>query len=138
MPSWVTPGVAAELWQISLEQVMSDIAAGRVRSRSEGGFVFVDMDPSSGAPEIQQYNARPAQYRRSLAWTMPAAQPLVTQAERDALLDEAAPEQSAFSHEPPCEDPPAPMTLSEDDIPNWNEVRARVGRSRRPPLRQAA
>ena len=136
MPSWVVPTVAAEYWGVSVEQVMSDVAAGRVISRSEGGFLFVDVDPSREVPEVAI--PKPA-YRRPLAWTPSVAaampEPVISAAERDALLGHEDHEtQHAFGGS----DAVAPLTLSEDDIPNWNEVRARVGRTRRAPVCNAA
>src|SRR3954468_3692676 len=98
MPGWVLPAVAAELWGVPIEQVMADVAAGRVHSRVEGEFIFVDVQPA-GADEPQRAPAvPPAPYRRSLAWSAPsdsdfesiASDPIVSAEERDALLDEPA------------------------------------------------
>ena len=87
MPSWVVPAVAAELWGVSVEHVLAEVAAGRVISRREGEFLFVDVDPN--AAEAAQAQTSPTPYRRSLAWTLGTSphvqQPLVTAAERDAL-----------------------------------------------------
>ncbi len=84
MPSWVMPAVAAELWGVPVGQVLADVEAGRIASRTEGEFLFVDVDPNGGG-EVRQPDARPAAYRRSLAWTSPPTQPIITAAERDAL-----------------------------------------------------
>ena len=126
MPSWVVPTVAAEYWGVAVEQVMADVAAGRVISRTEGGFTFVDVDPSREvAAEVPA--AKPV-YRRPLAWsptTQVAQDAVVSPAERDALLA-------------PGHDTAEPLAFTEDDIPNWEEVRARVARTRRPPMSNAA
>jgi hypothetical protein len=140
MPSWVVPTVAAEYWGVPVEQVMADVAGGRIISRTEGGFLFVDVDPAreiAAAPAVAA--ARPA-YRRPLAWTPTThltPEPVVTAAERDALLasaDDMKPrDRDAFA-----EEEPAPVALTADDIPDWEQVRARVSRTRRPPVCSAA
>jgi len=43
MSSWVAPAVAAEIWGLSLEEVMRHIANGTVPSRTDGRFLFVDV-----------------------------------------------------------------------------------------------
>jgi len=43
MSSWVAPAVAAEIWGVSLEQVMEHIANGTIPSRMDGRFLFVDV-----------------------------------------------------------------------------------------------
>jgi hypothetical protein len=103
MPGWVLPAVAAELWGVPIEQVMADVAAGRISSRVEGEFIFVDVQPADDAHEDEDEGqgapaVNPAPYRRSLAWSVPSdeasesitSDPIVTAEERDALLDEAA------------------------------------------------
>ena len=142
MPSWVVPAVAAELWGVSVEHVLAEVAAGRVISRREGEFLFVDVDPN--AAEAAQAETRPIPYRRSLAWTLGTSphvqQPLVTAAERDALLggEDVMLEHEADSPmdlDAPFGDAPAPAALAEDDTPDWEAVRARVSRTRIPPRR---
>jgi len=157
MPGWVLPAVAAELWGVTIEQVMADVAAGRVTSRVEGEFIFVDVQPA--ADESEHASApTPSPYRRSLAWSVPSdattesitADPIVSAEERDALLDEPAVVESSdddawadaeddraddVDAESEVDAPDGPIVLTADDIPNWGEVRSRVGRSRRPPRR---
>jgi hypothetical protein len=144
MPSWVVPAVAAELWAVPLEQVMADAAAGRIPSRTDGGLLFVDIDP---VPQASQPEAQPPHYRRSLAWAMGGAssQPIVTAEERNALLDNSDEKEDVQTTEAedegvPVDDPPPPTPLTSEDVPNWNEVRSRVSRTRRPPdaAREAA
>lgn len=138
MPSWVLPAVAAELWGVPLEQVLADMAAGRVRSRTERDFTFVDIDPDN---TVEEPDARRLAYRRSLAWAMVApSTPIVTAEERDALLTEPIGDTPVAGEDAPLGDAPEPMQLTEDDIPDWDAVRARVARTRRPPqaMREAA
>jgi hypothetical protein len=47
MSCWVVPDVAAELWGISVEEVMESVQAGRVPSRREFHFLLVDVAPDS-------------------------------------------------------------------------------------------
>ena len=67
MASWVVPAIAAELWGVSVEHVLAEAAAGRVPSRRDGGFLFVDVDPNASQSDEAPAPA-PAPYRRSLAW----------------------------------------------------------------------
>lgn len=177
MPCWVAPAVAAELWGVSVAQVMADVDAGRVGACTEQDVLFVDVAsaldgyPAAAAPARQ--SPRPA-CRRSLAWTVAGAQTIVTPAERDALLtfdDDAAgpdaataveratkwecrdashagdgehhhdvPESVHDEGEPaPLPDGPetmvAPAPVAAEEPPQWEAVRSRVSRMRRPPLR---
>jgi hypothetical protein len=43
MPSWVAPSVAAEIWGVSVDHVLSGIANGSIPSFVDGQFLFVDM-----------------------------------------------------------------------------------------------
>jgi hypothetical protein len=165
MPGWVLPAVAAELWGVPVEQVMADVAAGRVSSRVEGEFVFVDVQPAAADEPLDAPAVAPSPNRRSLAWSMPsdasapiASDPIVTAAERDALMNEHATAEhfddawagadddddhdadadadADDDMEPSEADAPdEPIVLTVDDIPNWGEVRSRVSRTRRPPRR---
>src|SRR3954466_1728029 len=140
MPGWVLPAVAAELWGVSEDHVLAEVSAGRLRFRREGEFLFVDVAPSIGLPDVAAVvveETRPAmQYRRSLVWSVPnailsddthGAVPLVTSAERDALLDEMpiAPVMDGADEadeDAPAGDAPEPGALTQDDVPNWEAV----------------
>ena len=141
MPSWVLPAVAAELWGVTVEHVLAEVSAGRVRSRTEREFTFVDIDPNgdTGSADRPSESRRLA-YRRSLAWAMVApSAPIVTAEERDALLGDPVMEQRDADENGPLGDAPEPAQLSPDDVPDWQQVRARVSRMRRPPaMRDAA
>lgn len=45
MSCWVVPQVAAEIWGISLDEVMQRISKGVVVSKREYGFLLVDTAP---------------------------------------------------------------------------------------------
>jgi len=45
MSCWVVPNVAAEIWGISLDEVLQRIQSGAVVSKREYGFLLVDTAP---------------------------------------------------------------------------------------------
>ena len=45
MSCWVVPTIAAELWGVPLDDLMGRIDDGTVPSRTEHGFVLVDVAP---------------------------------------------------------------------------------------------
>lgn len=57
MACWVVPAIAAELWNVSVQQVLDCIQEGRIPTRSENGFLFVDVAPHS--PSITPPRKRP-------------------------------------------------------------------------------
>src|SRR5438045_6374608 len=46
MSCWVVPTVAAELWGVSLEIVLERARSGLIHSKSENGFMFIDVAPA--------------------------------------------------------------------------------------------
>src|SRR5947208_4273396 len=59
MSCWVVPSIAAELWGIPLEQLMGQIRAGAVTSKSEHGFTLVDVAPDSARVASAPRRRRP-------------------------------------------------------------------------------
>jgi hypothetical protein len=53
MPCWVTPAVAAEIWGLSLRDVLEKVRAGQIPSRTELGFLVVDVAPWSPEPQAR-------------------------------------------------------------------------------------
>lgn len=49
MGSWVTASVAAELWNVPLGHVLTQIHSGQIPSRSELGFTLVEVEPGHDA-----------------------------------------------------------------------------------------
>ena len=47
MSCWVVPTIAAELWGVSLDHVLGQVGEGSVRSKTEHGFMLVDVAPFS-------------------------------------------------------------------------------------------
>ena len=59
MACWVVPTVAAELWGVSLQQVLDAILSGAISSRQDSDFTFVDVAPGSPTvrlPRILRHN----------------------------------------------------------------------------------
>jgi hypothetical protein len=47
MSCWVVPMVAAEMWGVPVEAVLQKARTGEVPSKSENGFMFIDVAPDS-------------------------------------------------------------------------------------------
>lgn len=47
MSCWVVPMVAAEMWGVPVEAVLQRARDGEVPSKSENGFMFIDVAPDS-------------------------------------------------------------------------------------------
>jgi hypothetical protein len=105
MSCWVVPTVAAELWGVSVDTILSRAQAGDVPSKTENGFMFVDVAPDShriGAPK----SMRPPTYT-----VVTEVKPAALQLRSDVDDSEAR-----------------PVTLED-----WRTGRALAARSRKPP-----
>src|SRR2546423_4074654 len=49
MSCWVVPAIAAELWGVTIDRILSGVLDGTVESRTEHGFVFVDVATEGNA-----------------------------------------------------------------------------------------
>ena len=125
MSCWVVPAIAAEMWGVSVAQVLARVAEGSLATRVENGWTFVDIAPDSptfvgGAPRIKPptYTIITAEEQAALA--APAAEELLAPAAQ-AHEEETTDEHSA-------------------DISwrQWHRVRAEVGRTRRRPAAAAS
>ena len=47
MSCWVVPSIAADLWGVSVQQVMEGMKSGHIPNKTESGFTFVDVAPNS-------------------------------------------------------------------------------------------
>ncbi|MBC8107998.1 MAG: hypothetical protein H7Z14_15530 [Anaerolineae bacterium] len=47
MSCWVVPTVAAELWGVAVDTILDRARSGVVPSKTENGFMFVDVAPNS-------------------------------------------------------------------------------------------
>lgn len=116
MSCWVVPTVAAELWGCSLESVLAEIRHGRVPTKDEGGWTFVDVAPES--PRMPSVAERQATQ-------LVAA---VTPEEREALVG------AGVDDEPVHQEQEQLTDVMED----WKLARERASQTRTAPIRIAA
>ena len=141
MPCWVAPVVAAELWGVSLNHVLCAIADGSLPSRREYGFVVVDAVPEGNCPQSRRDGPPPRTYVPVSEVTSdvlgefgvpPAPVPEVPSVFGSDPIQAPAPflDDGGTDELPPLDD-------EEDDKPisNWRQVRANMGRVRKPPTR---
>lgn len=121
MSMWVAPSVAAEIWGVSIDQILDGIANGSIQSQVDGQFLFVDVDRGG--------------YSKSTPRAAPPA-PLVNDQELAALTSEPI-EPSSVPLPPPEE----MLQVTEEDfndVSHWRVAREQTSRLRRPPQSQAA
>jgi hypothetical protein len=106
MSCWVVPAVAAEIWNLPVNEVLARIRGGTLEAKSEYGFTLVDVAPQS--PTFH----RPLGESEPRPLTFKNAPPLAAVAE--------------IAHADSSEN---------DDALNWRAMRISVGRLRRPPQR---
>jgi hypothetical protein len=121
MSSWVAPSVAAEIWGISVDQVLAGIADGSIPSYVDGQFLFVDVRGQSITPSSSRSSP---------------TEGVVTEEEFAALTFQ--PRESDVIL--PSDDEPADEPEEENvrDIGSWRAARQQSARTRRPPQANAA
>ena len=64
MSCWVVPSVAAEIWGVSVGEVLRRIQAREVAWREENGWTFVDVAPTSPmiGPPLKRGGPKPATF----------------------------------------------------------------------------
>jgi hypothetical protein len=121
MPTWVVPSIAAEMWRVSLNDLLGQIASGSIPAKLEEGFTFVDVDPYGSAPRARATKAtraeRPATYRG------------LTDQELRALHTETPLAVTPLA-EPPVPSDETPAAWQQMD---WRAARRIVQRKRIPP-----
>ncbi len=131
MPCWVVPTLAADYWNISLQEVLDCIQSGVVRTLQFGHFSFVDVIPVDEA-------CTPHGARRGL---LPTFVPL-SDAENQALIAQLPPpsDSDADVDSEDLEPMQIPQThCADEEAPAlgslaWRASRQRAGRLRRPPM----
>lgn len=130
MSCWVAPSIAADMWGLSLAEVMSLTERGEIQSQTTHGFFLVDL------------------HRQIIVEPPPPTFIDMSRQELTALGEEIARSTSASSDEPASHSPVEPSNLpateimpsSQDEesvsIEDWREVRRRTGRLRVPPNRR--
>lgn len=133
MSCWVVPSLAAELWQVPLEQLWRRIREGQLISKLEDGFTFVDVAPDG--PKLIGPNLPPHL--------------------RPATFTKVEDEQPPFEDEQPSEPEPEPQVAQQpdlsihpddllddptasEDLGDWRASRKRASRLRVPPRRLSA
>jgi hypothetical protein len=121
MSSWVAPSVAAEIWGISVDQVLAGIADGSIPSYVDGQFLFVDVRGNGVAPTSPR---------------LASTENVVTEEEFAALTFQSreAEADSPFDDEPSIEEEDG----SVQDIGSWRAARQQSALMRRPPKANAA
>jgi len=123
MACWVVPTVAAELWGVTVQQVIDAILSGSIESRKDSDFTFVDVAP--GSPTVR----RPKPFRND-----PPTYTAVTDEEMLALM---ADEPASTSRANPASDEIAP-TMSDEmqaliEMGDWRRGRRMTSTLRKPP-----
>jgi len=103
MSCWVVPTVAAELWGVSVSDVLNQVESGSISTKTEYGFLLVDV-----APQSPRFERSAADQPRPLTYT-----PIPVLEATDA---ENEPEQE----------------VEEGEL-DWKATRSSVARLRRPP-----
>ena len=111
MSCWVVPTVAAELWGVAVDTILDRARSGLVPSKTENGFMFVDVAPDSDRC------APPKSIRPPTFTPVIEVQPAQMRIAGDEQQDVAA-------------DDPAPPPVSLDD---WRTGRVLASRTRKPP-----
>jgi hypothetical protein len=121
MSSWVAPSIAAEIWGISVEQIMAGIANGSIPSYVDGQFLFVDIAGQGIVPSSPLSKA---------------AESVVSAREFAALTFEPRDAEPS-----PQSTDASPIDEKEEvvrDAGNWRSARRQSERLRQPPTSEAA
>ncbi len=105
MSCWVVPSIAAELWGVSVQQVLDGMSGGHIPSKNESGFTFVDVAPNSPTLETPK-KFRPAP---------PPTYQIVTHEEVVALSEDEQEDETI-------------------DLGDWREAREGAEKRRIPPI----
>jgi hypothetical protein len=120
MPCWVAPAIAADMWGISVEQVMAGISNGAIPSRIDGSFLFVMMhtqnEPVAAAAPVKEVVQGEEE---TSAGVLTSEEQMALGEFRDE--DEAEMEEVESSG------------VNQMDISQWRQGRAEASRMRQPP-----
>lgn len=115
MSCWVVPTVAAELWGVAVDTILDRARTGLVPSKTENGFMFVDVAPDSTRCDPPKGIRPPS----------PPTFTVVDESEMAALRSEA--------EVVPSPTPAAGTTAIAMAPDDWRAARQLASRSRRPP-----
>ncbi len=118
MSCWVVPSIAAEIWQMPLDDVLRRIRSGEIPSQIEEGFLVVDVAPNSPrlAPPRRPPELRPPTFTA------------ITREEIEALTGDLTED----------EEPPLEEEGWDRFADGWKAARLRTSRTRRGPQRRIA
>jgi hypothetical protein len=126
MSCWVVPTIAAEIWGISVDQILQRVRDGNLAHRLDEGFMFVDVAPNGGGcGTITRKEEHPPTFT------------VLSEVEVEALIDEATAPVASNDEEDATEDAGESQSPDDDeasvDLGDWRAARQRVGRTRIPP-----
>ena len=145
MSCWVVPAIAAEMWGVTVERVLAGIRDGTVATRTDHGFVFVDVAPGSAVFIKPRKPGEPPPPTFVLV-PVEENEPVVTQEEAAILTGRVNVRAAhvrmldlATALRDDREELP-PLDVEEDaaPLPPREAMRAAVGRLRKPPPKAAA
>ena len=133
MSCWVVPAVAAEYWGVSLDVVWDRIYSDLVPHKTERGFVFIDVDPWNPDPNGALLHTPPATYVEAKGEMASEGASTMVCEEDEEFLDEGLDEEEELM----MDGGDLPELDEEESATfgrlSWQEVRASVSRTRRPP-----
>jgi hypothetical protein len=126
MSCWVVPNVAAEIWGISLDEVMQRIQSGAVISKREYGFLLVDTAPLGPLfhSTATEGKAKPRTWVAVQTWV--EVEEDAAEAEREESIDDAGMD-LAVDGDSIEEEPDDGVALG------WQQKRIAHARLRKPP-----
>ena len=134
MSSWVAPSVAAEIWGMSVDEVLAGIADGSIHSCVDGQFLFVDLQGLG----LSQLSDSPQSEEPAVA------ESVVTEEEFAALtfqpiskISEFMPAGEEISHSEMLEEDNPEEHGNGRDVGSWRTAREQSSRLRRPPAQAA-
>jgi hypothetical protein len=112
MSCWVVPAVAAEFWQMPVDQVMAKLASGDLVTKEEHGFTLIDVAPNSPRQPATNKTVYPP------APSRPVQPPLATPRHESQLPDAV----EHFSNQ-----------IEHDTFGDYRLARIQTARLRKPP-----
>ena len=133
MSCWVAPSIAADIWGLSLAEVVSLAERGEIQSQTAHGFFLVDLHRQ---PPLEP--APPTFIEMSSEELTALGEDLARSAAEPTLSEEPSPQFPADQSivEPSSDILPSSQDEESVSIENWREVRRRTGRLRVPPSRR--
>ena len=152
MSAWVAPSIAAEIWGISVDQVLAGIADGSIQSCVDGQFLFVDLSrnglPKSTPRESNNESIVTREEMAALTFEPTGQQfEIPSQSETLCSSEEILPVEISsvvISSEGISGDELSPeemLQVTESDfrdVAHWRTAREQTAQIRRPPNAQAA